>query len=543
MTIDSVSDYDNAMDYAAWALETGLWDGRVITPEGLDDFKEELVANIAAKLFSQDPDSFAFQKMALELAYIGGLESDREEFEEELAALQALQNGIIVPAGFCKSIKKFWKKHKVEILVGIAVVAVVTAVAVGVLCTAAAAGTLAADAAKAKKDPPKPTPPPAKREDPPASPSKNQVMTPTETPLWPQTNLSMDKDGVILNGERLSFNNAFDPQMIAPAIQSFGDVPFWKAYESFLIRDPEAFGARLRETPVFPGNYLPAQKLAPLGNTDNTCGRIRDTYASSIICGSLANRSEIPPPFQDIPLIGNENQGTVHFHCGINNNELTVIEGGSKLWETLDQKFAIHPHLVHSDSLAQGLALVHAEKLHNPQITRESIRPMTAINPDLELVLLPNEMLRDSFLSRSIDYEASMLAKIADNIIETGNPKLKQAHVAFSNGGHVFKEALKRLTPEQQQTVIAITAGTTAIIDEHLACKVYNVIGSKDWPSILCNGGIKGVGKASESANVMVIPQTATEGIVGGHYFLQADYQGKIVYIFKMEIIDKYEIY
>lgn len=151
MTVGSVTDFEGAMDYVAWALETGLWNGRVIHHEGLNDFKEELVANIVEKLFSQDSESFAYQKMASELAYIGSWKEDREECEEELASWKALQKGTAVPAGFCKSIKKFWKKHKVEILIGIAAVAVVTAVAVGVLCTAAAAGVLVADAAKEKK--------------------------------------------------------------------------------------------------------------------------------------------------------------------------------------------------------------------------------------------------------------------------------------------------------------------------------------------------------------------------------------------------------
>ncbi len=539
MTVGSVTDFDNAMDYAAWALETGLWNGRVINPEGLNDFKDELVANIAEKLFSQDSESFAFQKMASELAYIGSWEEDREECEEDLAAL-VLQNGAAIPAGFCKSIKKFWKKHKVEILIGIAAVAVVIAVAVGVLCTAAAAGSLAADAAKEKKDPPKPAAPPVKKEVAPTSPSKDQIMAPTETPVWPQTNLRIDKDGVILNGERFSFDNALSPQTITPAIQSYGDIPFWKAYESFLIREPEAFVPKFNGVPNIFGNHLTASSFPERNDTGS---RRPDNYASSIIRGSLINRPAIAPPFQEIPLIGGENQGTVHFHCGINNNQWTVTEGGSKLWETLDQNFAVHPHLIHSDSLIHGLTMVHLEKLDNPHVTRESLRPMMAINPDIELVLLPREILQNSHVQRSIDYEVSMLTKIAENIIEKGNPKLKQVHVAFSNGGHVFKEALKRLTPEQQQTVIVITTGTTAIIDEHLACKVYNVIGSKDWPSILCNGGMRGIENAKKSANITIIEQTDTDGVVGGHYFLQTEYQKSIVNIFKKEVVDEYEAY
>lgn len=543
MTVDSVSDSDDAMDYAAWALETGLWDGRIIYPEGLNDFKDKLVANISKKLFSEDSESFAFQQMASELAYIGAWESDREECEAELAALRALQNGTILPAGFFKSTKKFWKKHKVEILVGLAVVAVVTAVAVGVLCTAATAGALAADAAKDKKSPPKQTPPPAKREEPPATPSQAQATASAEMSLLLQMDLRIDENGVTLNGERFSFDQALHPQTIAPAIQSFGDLPSWKAYESFLIRDPEAFMSKPDKSPLFSQNDLPSPLFVPPSNTDNASPKFQDNYASSILRGSLANRSELPPPIQEIPLIGRENQGTVHFHCGINNSERTITEGGSRLWETLDQNFAVHPHLIHSNSLAHGLKMVHWEKLYNPQVTSESLSPIRAMNPDIDIVLLPKEILQNSLVQRSIEYEVSMLTKIADNIIEKGNSKLKQVHVAFSNGGHVLKEALKRLTPEQRQTVIVITAGTTAIIDEGLACKAYNVIGSEDWPSKLCNGGMKGIEKAKETAKIGMIPQTETDGVVGGHFFLQSDYQKTVADIFKKEINNEYEVY
>ncbi len=530
MTIELLTDFDQAADYAAWALDTGLWNGRSISPEGLNEFKDGLVAKIAEQLFSQDPESLEFQKMAATFAYIGSWEGDREECEEELAALQSLQNGVAIPAGLCKSVKKFWKKHKVEILVGIAVIAVVTAVAVGVLCTAtaaAAAGTLAADGAKEKKDPPMPIAPPIRKEE-----------NPQEVPPWMQTNLSLDKDGVLLNGEHFSFDSALNWQTITPAIQSHGEIPFWKAYDSFLIREPETFVPRLNQEAHIFGNHA-----APSSTPEPSVSRISDNYASSVLSGSAMNRAAIESPFQEIPLIGSGHQSTVHFHCGINNNEGTIMEGGSRLWETLDQNFAVHPHLIHSNSLIQGLTMVHLEKLDHPQITHESLRPMRAINPDVELALLPREILQNSFVQRSIDYEVSMLTKIAENIIEKKNSKLKQVHVAFSNGGHVFKEALKRLSPEHQQTVIVITAGTTAIIDEHLACKVYNVIGSKDWPSILCNGGMGKIERTMDFAKIEMILQSETDGVVGGHYFLQPEYQKTVGEIVKMEIINKYEIY
>jgi hypothetical protein len=128
-------------------------------------------------------------------------------------------------------------------------------------------------------------------------------------------------------------------------------------------------------------------------------------------------------------------------------------------------------------------------------------------------------------------------------LLQKNNPNLKQVHVTFSNGGHVFKEALKRLPAEYQNTIIVIPVGTTAIIDDNLACKVYNVIGDKDWPSRVCNGGESGIESAKERATVEIIEQNETDGVLGGHYFKQPEYQDKISRIINEKIANKYEIY
>jgi hypothetical protein len=68
----------------------------------------------------------------------------------------------------------------------------------------------------------------------------------------------------------------------------------------------------------------------------------------------------------------------------------------------------------------------------------------------------------------------------------------------------------------------------SAIIDQDLAHKVYNIIGDKDKGSQLCNGGLSGIGRRKDKAEIEVIDQTETQKWIQGHYFMQPDYQKKI---------------
>ena len=210
---------------------------------------------------------------------------------------------------------------------------------------------------------------------------------------------------------------------------------------------------------------------------------LRNNYASTLATQKPA------APFREIPLLGYADQRTVHFHCGINNTFGSVVEGGLRLNESLDKQFAVQPHQIHSSSLVKGLAVVGLGKLAS------SFEPILTSGIDSEFLQgleLPGALLHDTKIQTSIDYEVAPLSQIAENIIKTGNPRLKQLHVTFSNGGYVFKEALKQLSPECRDTIVVITTGTTAIIENHLACKVVNIIGDKDWPSKICNGGMLG---------------------------------------------------
>lgn len=70
--------------------------------------------------------------------------------------------------------------------------------------------------------------------------------------------------------------------------------------------------------------------------------------------------------------------------------------------------------------------------------------------------------------------------------------------MTFSNGGYVFREALKRLSSDERTTIIVITTGTTAIIHDDLACEIYNVVGDKDRPSITSIGGVSAIERSKK---------------------------------------------
>ena len=107
----------------------------------LPTLQREIAHNLLELLSWQDPESFAFQQTALRLALIGSDLQNRpcllNEIEGEKGQFSLLNRR--------HHKKGFWEKHKVAILVGIGIVALVTTVAIVTLCTGGAgAGAVAA---------------------------------------------------------------------------------------------------------------------------------------------------------------------------------------------------------------------------------------------------------------------------------------------------------------------------------------------------------------------------------------------------------------
>lgn len=153
--IDSM-DSDALSDYAHWLLETGIWDGRPISWQEASDFRTEVEQKIIQMLFSQN-SSAAFDQMAANFARLGADPENQTLLARDIQELALSPNGVI-QVGFCKSVSKFWKKHKTEILIGVGVAVGITVIIVVAVCSggtgagAAAAGGVAALGSLKRRD-------------------------------------------------------------------------------------------------------------------------------------------------------------------------------------------------------------------------------------------------------------------------------------------------------------------------------------------------------------------------------------------------------
>lgn len=139
MTIDSI-DAENGL---SWWLESE--DARIM--------QRRLEEKIVEALFSQDPSSPGFQKMAAQLAWIGSQPERKYFLEREIAALNFSNGyeecGLWKGLGkTCRKVGHFIADHAVEIAVGTAICAtgIGIAVATGYALSAAAGGVVVAGA-------------------------------------------------------------------------------------------------------------------------------------------------------------------------------------------------------------------------------------------------------------------------------------------------------------------------------------------------------------------------------------------------------------
>ena len=556
----NVSLLDTDYSLLEFAKDAGMelpaqWLGRTVTLEELSDFADKIEPHVLSLFQSLITDTKAFNQLAIRFAREGT--EDRDLLERDIQQLICTPEGVFSGGVGCgKNLGKFWRKHKKGILIGAAIFVVAVGVTTIIVCTGGAAGAAAGTAGAAaikglsgsldKKEakpaqkettqnPPAEKPPqnigiPPDYSTPP--PSLHDFLSPKPVePIYPSGISNGELDPFtksILFPDKDYMRNPFPSGVPSPVTNI--DVPSSKGYT---MPDPPPDSLDAWDN-YYQNFYVERRKEAAAewkrSHTDN--------YASSVYYGRPTNKINTPSPFREVPLIGEPDQSTIHFFPGINNDVPTAFRGGFRLHETLDKKYAIHSHLLHSNNIATGLALVGLEKINQP-----NIKPLVAGFTGPLLALLPELVLEHSSIQRSINYEVEMLSKIAQNIIKKSNPNLKQVYVTFSNAGYVTNEALKLLSPKHRKTIIVITAGTTAIVDTALACKAYNVIGAKDWPSKMVLGGLDAIEKAKNRANIILVDQEETDGIVGGHYFLQPDYQRKIADILKEEIIGNYEIY
>lgn len=568
--MDEVCAIDDEDLFLRWAGldRQGLWNGRIVTDADALGIQEEITSRILAFLQAKDPDSPDVLRALAYFAHLGNQWIGQDTFDNAVEILDGADglgirgtNGVIIPAGMWSSTRKFCKRNAKAIIIGVAVAAVVvTAVVVTVGTGGAAAGAaLAAGAAQQmneeeKKKPPQPrqitaaNPPPPTLSPEWCDPNYRPYTNPVDTLLYkqePPPPPDWLSSAPVVPPLPFVMDPEFGPKWIAPQ-----SAPKPSASPPFIVDD---VGVRSLEMPPQLGNpdwldramkaFTKPNPIVPLIEErlidavdpyfHQTHAMIQEKFGFNLV-DSIRPKA----PYFEVPLLGFKDQKTLHFHCGISNSFTSIVEGGLALRNSVSERFAVQPHLVHPIGPIRGLTMVGLEK------TGEKTKEWAESSSVGNILMQANQLLlENSFVRRSIDYEVEMLSQISREIIAKNNPKLKQVHVTFSNGGYIFKEALKQLPAEYRDTIIVIPVGTTAIIEETAAHKVYNIIGEKDWPSITCNGGNEGIQEKMKIANVEIIPQTEQKFFIGGHYILNKDYQNRISKTVYQQIVIEYEIY
>ena len=137
------------LSYADWALANDLWNGRSVTTlDEANRLRAEIEERLLDALLAED--SPAAQKISLALAWLSTDPAEHSLLQREIEELKFEDGAELI--GFRKSTKKFWKKHKTEILIGAGVLALVTVVVVVTVCSGGTAAGAAAAAGSAALD-------------------------------------------------------------------------------------------------------------------------------------------------------------------------------------------------------------------------------------------------------------------------------------------------------------------------------------------------------------------------------------------------------
>ncbi len=206
---------DDIASYLDWALEMGLWDGRPVSRLEASEFHDE-VAKRLISLLEENPDNPVFESLMAQLAWLGTPQAGQTLLARDIQQLDFSKSDLILQAGLKRSLSKFWKKHKKEILIGVIIVAVVTVVVVVSVTTAGtgagAAGALGGAALAACdgiKDAPKKEPP--------------SIEAPRRLPdqsLPPSPQLVFEETGISFDGQFTSYSNILLNQP-EPTLPSF----------------------------------------------------------------------------------------------------------------------------------------------------------------------------------------------------------------------------------------------------------------------------------------------------------------------------------
>ena len=100
---------DDVAYYLDWALETGIWDGRLISWMEALDSMGEIQARIFQRLFGHQ-ELPSFDRFAAQLAWIGTPHTRRSLLEREIEALDFSKSDFLLQVERKNHRASFWKK-------------------------------------------------------------------------------------------------------------------------------------------------------------------------------------------------------------------------------------------------------------------------------------------------------------------------------------------------------------------------------------------------------------------------------------------------
>lgn len=458
MEIDSESDISFFLD---WMLESGVWCGRQVAWREASEFREELQLRIL-KLAQEHVESSVSEQFAAQLAWLGTSASRQPLLSREIQHLDFSKEDLILQAGLRKSAGKFWKKHKKEILIGAAVLAVVAVVVIVSVSTvgtgsgaAAAAGTAALGAAaNAEKKPPKET----KKSD-----SKQESVSCTtmakkthEIPAlaldsaYTDRKLIFGQTGLLLDGQFSSYQNILENQWkISSAPLEFSSFPLSQLNELHSLQKPSPSDLPIEITFPFSINEskssaesLTPQKQSPwIVNFFDAIGRkVLDGFDPSG-----------PEPIANVSsrfsILG---KCFAHLEIGGINGIATNLNDAQA-------------HAEYLSKLANGYSVEWVHNCsHAPLIDLAEVVTMNylGISPNTSLLLQDSWKI---FHHRNLN-----------------NPDAKYLQFCHSQGAIHVRNALQNLPKEIRDRVIVVAIAPAAIISKELCFDSFNYASKND---------------------------------------------------------------
>lgn len=449
-----IDDLDSDVSfYLDWALETGIWDGRQVSWIEASDFADAVAKRIL-ELLTENPEN----PILAQFACIGTPAANQSLLAREIRELDFSRDDLILQAGLKKSLSKFWKKHKKEILIGAAIVAIITVVVVVAVCTggtgaaaAGAAGSAALGACEGEK-----------KEKPAKSEPKVEPQPPVELSIN-RNELLFQESGVVFDGQYTRYTDillnrveyhppeiASSPEIQPPTfldVQTHYETPtFWNNPYSTDFLD--SLGAQ----PNGPKEEtFSITDLIPQAGTQQTPVCKEKPWSANFLDALVQGFREGPEMLEPHTFLPNHQFSTIVFTEGIRDPR-KGLGLGNGMNTTLEEAVG---HANHLAQFAQGHSVdLMYNNSHGPlidmlEILTLNLRGCSPNTADL------HRQVWDNFHKYNLD-----------------RPQAKYLQFGHSQDSvHIFN-ALKKAPKEIQQRVIVILFGPAVVIPKGLCFKI-----------------------------------------------------------------------